>query len=225
MTKMRRHPTQRASLRGAGAVGLVGFVEERLGFFDVGAETTLNVPYDFLRMGAGWRQGVVFLEVGMQILQAALEGGPVGFERCLDHDAGRSVMNGRESFAGERTRGATFADFRPPPSSVKPPARFPHDQRAFQQDIAHGHVGAGQAVEHGTHRGLADLTGWLMQGGERDRQEAGVGDVINAHDANILRNAVAELHEAVHELAGGAVVRADDAVGGGAVEEGLNLFL
>lgn len=70
---------QRASLRGTGADGLVGFIEESLGFFDVGAQAALDVPDDFLRVSAGGGQGVIFLEVGIQFLQATLQGGPVRF--------------------------------------------------------------------------------------------------------------------------------------------------
>src|SRR5436305_12773060 len=68
-------------------------------------------------------------------------------------------------------------------------AGLSNHQRAVKQDVARGQVRAIDAVEHGCERGFPDGAARLADGGERNRQQTGIAHVIDADDADILRNA------------------------------------
>ena len=89
----------------------------------------------------------------------------------------------------------------------------------LEEDVAGGEVGVLEALEHGGHGHGADVGAVLVLGGERDGEEGGVLDVVDADDADVLGDADAFGGETGHDAGCGEVVGADDAVGAALVEE------
>ncbi len=79
-----------------------------------------------------------------------------------------------------------------------------------------------QPVEHRRHRDPADFARGLVHRGERHRQQAGERQVVDAHDPDLLRDAVAQVQQRAHQAARGPVVGADEGLGLLALDEGLH---
>ena len=98
--------------------------------------------------------------------------------------------------------------------SRKDPELAPQDSRTTRlhsrRTIARRHVGAGEAFEHDAHRGLADVAAGLVDGGERHGEERCVIHVVDADDADVAGNAQTGGEQGVHQVAGDAVVGADE---------------
>ena len=69
------------------------------------------------------------------------------------------------------------------------------------------------SFDHGPNRRGADVVAGLADGGERDVQNAGVLGVVNASDFDFAWDLDAEFIEAHHDLAGGAVIGTNEAIG------------
>ena len=86
------------------------------------------------------------------------------------------------------------------------------DQPAFHQNVPDKQIGAGDPLEHRCQGCLPDFAARLADGGQRHGQQARVFHVVDAGDADAARDLDAELEQRAHELAGGAVIRADKPV-------------
>jgi hypothetical protein len=87
-------------------------------------------------------------------------------------------------------------------------ARLAHDQLATQPRVAWRKVATRHTLEHHAQRYLAQLLRRLPQSGERNRKEFRVFDIVDPHQAHVIRNANAQPTHRVHQTPRGAIVRA-----------------
>ncbi len=74
-------------------------------------------------------------------------------------------------------------------------------------------IPAGNALQHGGERRIADLTARLTQRRQRDRQELREVGIVDPDQADVVRHLAAEPEQRAHDPGRGAIVRADDPLG------------
>ncbi len=100
--------------------------------------------------------------------------------------------------------------------------RFADDSFGLQKNVAGGLIGPFEPLQHGCDCHGTDLGAVLMLCGEGDGQKAGVPDIVDSDDADLLGYANAVRGEAFHDLDCGDVVGADDCVGSELLEQFLD---
>jgi len=89
------------------------------------------------------------------------------------------------------------------------PTGLANDQVPLQANVAGRHLRILQALDHG-HNGVAtNRAAGLVNRGERNPQQAGITDIIDSDDTNVIGNSYSEIVQGVHQHRRGQVIRAD----------------
>src|SRR5207249_7469009 len=73
--------------------------------------------------------------------------------------------------------------------------------------------GRSDPLQHRCDRCNPDLAAWLVNGGQRNRQQVCVLDIVNAHNSHIMWNLITSLDQRVHDLSRCSIIGANDRPG------------
>jgi len=74
-----------------------------------------------------------------------------------------------------------------------------NDHLASEQNISRRKIGVRNAIEHHSESDSADVATGLMLGGEGDRKETGILQIIDSDDPDIFGNSFPYGHECLHQ--------------------------
>ena len=104
-------------------------------------------------------------------------------------------------------------------------AGVPDNEVEVQQNVARRKFRIPQPLQHRRDSCHAHSGAGLMNGGQRNRQEAGVFDVIDAHHTDFVRHADAEFIQSFQQVRRREIVRANETIRTDFVESGFDLYL